>query len=60
MNASNKETAYGKQDTDKYLTCPRCGERVSYHQRLRHSCYRSYMVEMQREMARMDWSLRMW
>ena len=60
MKAANKETDDREQNTDRYLTCPRCGERIAYHHRLRHSCYRSHMVEMQRDMARMDRAMRMW
>ena len=60
MKVSNKKTEDREQNADRYLTCPRCGELVVYHRRLRHSCYRSHMVEMQRDMARMDRAMRMW
>jgi transcription elongation factor Elf1 len=58
MKASNKEMENRKKDMDRYLTCPRCGARVAYYQRLRHSCFRAHLKEMEMDIARMAWGSR--
>ena len=58
MKASNKEKRQQEKDSDKYLTCPRCGARVPYHRRVIHSCFRAHMKEMEMEIARMGWGSR--
>jgi uncharacterized C2H2 Zn-finger protein len=58
MEASNKQMENRKKDTDKYLTCPRCGARVPYQRRVIHSCFRAHLKEMEIEIARMGWGIR--
>jgi uncharacterized C2H2 Zn-finger protein len=58
MKASNKDMEDRKKDMNKYLTCPRCGARVAYYQRLRHSCFRAHLKEMEMDIARMAWGSR--
>ncbi|MEJ2066693.1 MAG: hypothetical protein P8Y09_01745 [Deltaproteobacteria bacterium] len=58
MKASNKEMENRKKDMDRYLTCPRCGARVAYYQRLRHSCFRAHLKEIEMDIARMGSAIR--
>jgi DNA-directed RNA polymerase subunit RPC12/RpoP len=58
MEASSKEKRQKEKDFDKYLTCPRCGARVLYQRRVIHSCFRAHLKEMERDIARMGWGIR--
>ncbi|MBN1254635.1 MAG: hypothetical protein JXA50_05115 [Deltaproteobacteria bacterium] len=58
MKVSNNAKRPKEKDTDKYLTCPRCGARVLYQRRIGHSCFRSHLKEMEMDIARMGWMIR--
>jgi len=58
MKTSNKEREDSKKDQNRYLTCPRCGARVLYQRRIVHSCFRTHLKEMERDIARMGWMSR--
>jgi ribosomal protein S27AE len=60
METSNKEMENREKEMQKYLTCPRCGALVAYHRRLRHPCFRAHLMEMERDIARMSWTIRAW
>lgn len=55
MEASNKAMRKRGKDTDKYLTCPRCGALVLYQRRFLHPCFRAHLKEMEMDIARMGW-----
>jgi uncharacterized C2H2 Zn-finger protein len=56
MKASNK--AMRQKDTDKYITCPRCGALVLYQRRFRHPCFRAHLKEIEMDIARMGRAIR--
>ena len=60
MKTSNEKKSEMEKDSERYITCPRCGARVSYQRRYMHRCFRTYMRDMRRDMARLDWAIRTW
>ncbi len=58
MKASNKAMRQKEKDIDQYLTCPRCGARISYQRRFRHSCFRAHLKELKMDIVRMGWMSR--
>jgi uncharacterized C2H2 Zn-finger protein len=55
MEASNRAMRRIEKDTDKYLTCPRCGALVLYRRRVMHPCFRAHLKEIEMDIARMGW-----
>ena len=58
MKESHKEMENDKQAKPKYFICPRCGARVLEQRRVRHSCFRSHLKEMEMDIVRMGWMSR--
>jgi ribosomal protein S26 len=52
VKESNKATEKKERSPEKHIICPQCGALVPYHRRMGHSCFRSHMIELQKDIAR--------
>lgn len=60
VKEANNTKKKRERGTEKYLTCPRCGALVPYYRRLGHSCFRSHLMEIERDLARFGKTISMW
>jgi len=53
MKTLRKEMKEEKKETNRYLSCPRCGGVVLYHRRNGHRCFRRHLMEIEMNLTRM-------